>query len=361
MDINLIIMSIMAIFMAFSAIDRAVLNNRFGYGEKFDEGMYAMGPLATAMLGFMCIAPVLGNLLTPVITPVFGLLGIDSAMLAGSILSPDMGGYPLAKSMTENSQTAILSGGLYASMMGTSISFGIPVALGIIKEKDKPYFAKGIMAGVIPIPIACIVGGLVAGMSLNLILVNIIPSIILAIFLSIGLWKIPKKVMSGFIGFSKFITMIMYLSLAAAIFEELTGIVIIPGMDKITDQFEIVGICGITLAGAYPFVHFVTQVFKKPLNKFGKILGVNNITVAGLIASLANSIPMLAIVKDMDNRGKVVAIAFSVSAAFVLGDHLAYASANFTHDITALIVTKLVGGILGAAIALFMTRNTVTE
>ena len=37
-----------------------------------------------------------------------------------------------------------------------------------------------------------------------------------------------------------------------------------------------------------------------------------------------NSIATFGLVKDMDNRGKVVNIAFAVSAAFVFGDHLGF-------------------------------------
>ncbi len=34
----------------------------------------------------------------------------------------------------------------------------------------------------------------------------------------------------------------------------------------------------------------------------------------GLVASLANCIPMFGMMKDMDNRGKIINVAFSVSA-----------------------------------------------
>ena len=55
----------------------------------------------------------------------------------------------------------------------------------------------------------------------------------------------------------------------------------------------------------------------------GRWLGINDAAAAGLIASLANSIATFGMVKDMNRRGKVVNIAFAVSAAFVFGDHLA--------------------------------------
>lgn len=357
MDISRIVLIIMAVFMMAGAIDKAVFKNRFGYCEQFDEGMAAMGPMATAMVGFMCLAPVLGRMLTPIVTPMFEMFGADPAMLAGSILAMDMGGFPLAMEMTDNQQMAVFSGGLYGGMMGVTLTFAIPVALGILAPEDQPYLAKGVMSGIIVIPAACFVGGLTMGLPLEVIIRNLIPAIILAALLAVGLIFIPDTLMKCFNVFSRLITIMMYGSLAAAIFHELTGIVLIPGMAPIGPQLEIVGIIGITLAGAYPFVHFVTKTFRKPLEKFGSILNVNDVTIGGMIACLANSLPLLGFVKNMNPRGKVAAIAFMVPAAFAFGDHLAYAYANMPEYITSMLVTKLFGGVLAVGVALLLTSN----
>ena len=49
-SINSAIVFIMMIFMLVGAIDK-IAGNKRGYGEKFDEGFNAMGPLAAAMAG----------------------------------------------------------------------------------------------------------------------------------------------------------------------------------------------------------------------------------------------------------------------------------------------------------------------
>lgn len=355
--ISKIIMFIMAIFALIAAIDRVILNNKLGFGSKFDEGMEAMGVMATSMVGLMCLAPVLGKILSPIVSPGFRAIGADPSMLAGSLLAIDMGGYPLAQELTNNPDIAVFSGGLYASMMGVCITFAIPVALGIIEKEDHPYLAKGVMCGIIVIPIASFIGGIMMGLEVLTIIKNLIPAIVLSILLSIGLVAIPEKLMKGFQKFALFITVIVYLSLAVAIFQALTGVEVIKGMAPIGPQLETVGIIGITLAGAYPFVDFITRTFNKPLSKFGSVLGVNEIAMAGIIACVANSLPMLAMVKDMDSRGKTMAMAFMVPAAFALGDHLAYASANMPDFIGALIATKLIGGILAIIVAMFLTKN----
>ena len=103
--------------------------------------------------------------------------------------------------------------------------------------------------------------------------------------------------------------------------ESLTGFRLIPGLAPISEGFETVGAIAIVLAGAFPLVYVITRLLKKPLLSLGKLLGINDTAAAGLVATLANSIAAFETVKDMDDRGKVVNIAFAVPAAFVFGDH----------------------------------------
>lgn len=107
MGINEIIIYIMVIFMALGAIDKCI-GNKFGLGEKFEEGIMAMGSLALAMVGVISLAPVLADILKPVIVPLFNLLGADPAMFAGSLLANDMGGAPLAMELAIDPNAGLL-------------------------------------------------------------------------------------------------------------------------------------------------------------------------------------------------------------------------------------------------------------
>ena len=128
-------------------------------------------------------------------------------------------------------------------------------------------------------------------------------------------------------------------------------------MAPISEGFQTVGAIAIVLAGAFPLVAVLTRLLKKPLLKLGKLLGVNDVAAAGLLASLANSIATFGMVKDMDNRGKVVNIAFSVSAAFVFGDHLGFTAGFAPRMLPAMIVGKLTGGISAVLVAMWLTKN----
>lgn len=356
MGINEIIVYIMVIFMVLGALDKCI-GNRFGLGEKFEEGIMAMGSLALAMVGVISLAPVLATVLKPVVVPVFNFLGADPGMFGGTLLANDMGGAALSAELAVNPQVGLFGGLIVGSMMGVTIVFTIPVALGIIQESDQRFLALGVLAGIITIPIGSFVGGLVAGFPVMMVLRNLIPIVIIAALIALGLWKFESAVIKGFTVFGKFVVIIITLGLAAAIVEKLTGIVLIPGMNPIEEGIVIVGDIAIVLAGAFPLVYVITKVFKKPLMGLGKALKMNDVAAAGLVATLANSIPMFGMMKDMDDRGKVINVAFAVSAAFVFGDHLGFTAGFNSTMILPMIVGKLVAGITAVIVATFIAGS----
>ncbi|ETE49081.1 ethanolamine utilization protein EutH [Salmonella enterica subsp. enterica serovar Infantis str. 119944] len=167
MGINEIIMYIMMFFMLIAAVDRILSqfggSARFlgkfgksieGSGGQFEEGFMAMGALGLAMVGMTALAPVLAALapvlahvLGPVIIPVYEMLGANPSMFAGTLLACDMGGFFLAKELAGGDVAAWLYSGLIlGSMMGPTIVFSIPVALGIIEPSDRRYLALGLPA-----------------------------------------------------------------------------------------------------------------------------------------------------------------------------------------------------------------------
>ena len=356
MSINEIIIYIMVVFMALGAVDR-IIGNRFGLGEKFEEGILAMGSLALSMIGIISLAPVLANILRPVVVPLFDLVGADPAVFAGTILANDMGGASLAVELARTEEAGQFGGLIVGAMLGPTIVFTIPVALGIIREEDRPALARGVLAGIITIPIGAFVGGLVAGFSVLMVLRNLIPIVLIAVLIALGLRLFPNGMVKGFQVFGKIIIIIITVGLAAAIIETLTGITVIQGLAPLSEGFQTVGSIAIVLAGAFPLVHVITKVFRKPLLKLGSLLGMNDKAAAGMVATLANNIPMFGMMHEMDERGKVINVAFAVSAAFVFGDHLGFTAGFDDTMIFPMIVGKLVGGVTAVAVAMFLTRK----
>lgn len=356
MSVHEILIYIMAAFAVLGALDR-IFGNRFGLGKEFENGILAMGALSMAMLGIIALAPVLANLLRPVVVPVYEFLGADPAMFAGTLLACDMGGAPLAAELSADPQAAMLGGIITGSMLGVTVVFTIPVAMGLLQKEDRPYLAKGVLCGIVTIPVGILAGGLVAGFPVMMVLRNLIPVVIIAVLIALGLWKGEKWMIKGFGWFGKGITVLITAGLALAIFQELTGVVVLSGMASLSEGFQTVGAIAIVLAGAFPLVFLLTKLLRKPLLKLGKLLRINDTAAAGLLATMANSIATFGMVKEMDRRGKVVNLAFAVSAAFVFGDHMGFTAGFAPEMLPAMIVGKLAGGISAVLVALLLTRK----
>ena len=365
LSINGVIMMIMMIFMIIGAVDR-MMGNKHGYGEQWESGFLAMGDLAMAMAGVVAAAPVLALILRPIIAPIYTLVGADTSMFATTLLACDMGGYPLAMQLAADEAIGNFAGLILGTMMGPTIVFTIPVALGIIKKEDRGYLGAGTLAGMITIPIGCIAGGLVMNMtpykiSIIRVLQNLIPVIIVAGLIVAGLWFIPAKMINGFNVFGNGVTIVITFFTAIAVFEYQTGIKFplmnimveedADGVIPLESGLLVCGQIAITLIGAFPMVLWIQRTFKGPLSAVGKALGMNDQATTGMIANLANNIAMFNILGDMDPKGKLLNCAFAVSAAFVFGDHLGFTAGANKEMIFPMIVGKLVAGITAIIVA----------
>ena len=350
---------LMAIGVLIGGLDR-IIGNRFGLGEQFEEGMNAMGPLALGMVGIISLAPVLAKLLAPVVIPVFTAVGADPAMFA-MVLANDMGGYPLAMDLAQNPEAGLLSGLIVSSMMGCTLVFSIPVGLGLIEKEDHAFFAKGLLIGLVTVPLGGIVGGLVAGFDPHMVLVNNIPVLILSLFFVAGLVLFPERMIKGALLFGKGIVVVITIGLSAAAFQELTGIVLIPGMTPIMEALDIVGTIAVVLLGTFPILSLITKVLDKPLTAAGRKLGLDASSAAGIVITMANSIPVYKMMKQMSPKGKIINTAWLVPATALLGDHLGFTMAMNRDMVTPVLLGKFSAGILAIVLALLFTRDMKPE
>ena len=104
-----IVVAVMACFMVLGAADKAIFSGRFGYGEEFEKGLGAMGPLSMSMVGIMCAAPSIGAFLGPALTPFFTAIGSDPSVAACMVLGVDSGGLPLALALAKTHEAAMLA------------------------------------------------------------------------------------------------------------------------------------------------------------------------------------------------------------------------------------------------------------
>ena len=76
---------------------------------------------------------------------------------------------------------------------------------------------------------------------------------------------------------------------------------------------------------------------------------------------LANNIAMFNIMGEMNPKGKILNVAFAVSAAFVFGDHLGFAAGNDAQMIFPMIAGKLVAGVTALIVANLLAPKLLSK
>ena len=349
---NRILMLILAAGAVLGGIDR-IRKNKHGYGARFEEGFALIGPSALSMAGIICLTPVLADLLGRAIIPLYRLIGVDPAMF-GSLLAIDMGGYQLAKELEADALTGSYAGIVAASIFGCTLVFTIPVSMGMLEKEEQVFFARGIMYGLVTMPVGLVVGGLLAGLTFLSCLHQNLPVLILSLLILLGLRRVPDRMIRGFCAFAEGIRVLVTVGLILAAVESICGLNPLRGMSPLEDAMEIVSSIGIVLLGSLPAAEFLQRVLKKPLAGLGQRLGMRTESMTGLLLSMVSLFPMLSAYRSMDERGKVVNAAFAVSAVSLLAAHTGFAVSTEPEMLAAMLAGKLAGGAAAVLLALFM-------
>jgi len=355
MTINQIIMYILAFGAALGGIDR-VFGNKFGYGEKFENGFRMLGPVALAMAGIICLAPVLSAVLGVIVTPVCHLLHMDPGIF-GSILAIDMGGCQLAVDLAKDPEFGLFSGVIVSSIFGCTLVYNIPVGLGFISEEDRPYFTKGILLGLASMPVSIIVAALMLKLPLQNVLWNCMPVLLISLLLAIGIISKPDAMMKGFQAFASLIKSVAILGLTLAAVTHLTGITLLKNLLPLQDAMKTVSAICIVMLGSMPLAELIQRLMKVPFRKISEKTGLNGATTTGILLGLVSATPALAMIPQMNRRGQVVGSACLVSCVCTFGAHFAYANSLYPAMVPAMLAAKLLGGLLGGLIAMAATRN----
>lgn len=368
---SIFVVGIMTLFALAGIADGILFKGKLGLSSEFQKGIELIGPLCLAIVGIIALVPEIAWIIEHTLTPLYVSLGLDPSMAVTAILAIDMGGFQLAESVSLDSDIGQWAGIVYGSMMGATIVFSIPVGLAAIRKEDVSAFSKGILYGISAIPVGTFVGGLLLGIPVELVLKNLIIPIAFSalIVVCIALW--PKATTKVFTVFSEAVNICAMIGLALAMINDLVLIPIantgafdiasVPFFNILGSTGEgiaVAGAVGLVLSGALPFVTSLNKLLRKPLQRFSNKTGMTEAAVTGFLLSCANNMAMFAILPNMKEREKILNVAFSVCAAFVIGDHLAFAAANAPQCIAPMMAAKLISGIIAVIIAATFTKNT---
>jgi len=349
---------IMLVFAVLGAIDR-IIGNRFGLGKEFEKGFLLLGTMALSMVGMIVISPIIADLLSPFFNLLYRITGIDPSVVPAVLFANDMGGAPLAKEIAKNEAIGLFNALVVSSMMGATISFTLPLSLTIVKKRHHNELFLGILCGIMTIPAGCFVGGLMLKIPLISLLFNLLPLIIFSIIVGLGILFAPNIAVKFFSFIAVTLKALITVGLILGILEALTGKTLIKGLG---DVFEASNICfnaSMVLAGAFPFMHIVSRILKRPITALAKKLEIERVSALGLIGNEVTNTTTIEMMNDMDKKGIVLNGAFIVSAAFLFGGHLAFTMAFDADYVAAVIVSKLISGVSALFVATMVYKKTV--
>ena len=355
----MIISWVMAVFTVLGGIDY-LLGNKFGIGKEFERGIMLLGTMMLTMVGMIVLAPLFAELLRPLMGVMDGML--DPSLLPAIILANDMGGAHLAVEVANQELLGVYHALIVAALMGATISFTIPYALGAVKKRKREMLL-GLLCGIVTIPLGALLGGLILGLPILPLLVNLLPLAVVSAVIAFGVIRFPDACVRIFSVFGIVIKVIVIFGLLVGIFEFLTKLDIIPHTYEIGVGGNIIINAACTMAGAFPLVAILTRLLKKPLSALGRRLSMNDRSVVGFLSTIATNVITFGVMDEMDEKGAMLNSAFAVSAAWMVAGHMAFTIA-FAEEksitlptlMPAYFAAKLTASVFAVLLAAFLHR-----
>ena len=348
---------VMLIFAIIGAFDY-IIGNKLGLGKEFERGFTLLGTLCLSMIGIIVISPLIADLLEPFFNSVYETFGIDPSIITASLFANDMGGAPLSVEVAKNPMLGGFNGLIVSSMMGGLISFYIPFSIGVVKKEVHSELFLGLLCGTAVIPIGCFFGGLLCKIPLALLLFNLLPLIIFAAIIVLGLWFCPNVCVKIFSVFGRIMGIVIVIGLMLGAVNFLSGKEVISGLASFEESAMICVNISVILAGTFPLMHIVSRVFKKPIALLAKKMGVSDNAAAGFLSIIVTAPLVFEMMNNMDKKGIVLTSALAVPTCCLLGDHLAFTLAFDETYIFPLLAAKAIGGIFAVLLALAVYKRT---
>ena len=242
-------------------------------------------------------------------------------------------------------------------MMGCTLSYSIPYALGVVKKEHHKDMFFGILCGIVTIPVGCFAAGVVCGVEIPALLWNLLPLVVLSLVIVCGLLFFSQITVKIFYILGVIMKTVITAGLLLGIFQFMTGIELVKGLADIREGAQVCFNAAIVLSGAFPFMYVVSLILAKPMEKLGKLLGISADSAMGLVGSIVTNATTCEVMNRMDRKGVVLNSAFMVSAAFTFGGHLAFTMAFDSAWLLPVMMAKLISGLSSVVLALLLYKR----
>lgn len=342
--------AIMLIFAAVGLFDK-ITGGRLVLSKSFDDGLGTIGSMAVPMVGMCCVGTALIENNIDTVQNIAKLLPFDVSMIPGILLGPDMGGYFIAEQLTADENLLLFNGIVLGAVLGQLITFQLPIFLALMRKEDHQPVFKGFMIGIIMIPVGLIVAAILLRLNFKVFIAEFIPIFVICVLLAFGLLKRPLKVVKGFSAFAGGIQIVIHILFFFSVLGLFIPSMAYSDLEALHEVLTIMFRSSIVICGSLVMSELALRYFRKYLEKIAEKLGVNEVAVIGLLLNCATSLSMLPLLSKMDDKGKMLNGAFSVSGAYFLGGQLGFVSSvTDGFGVTVMIVSKLVCGGLSVLI-----------
>lgn len=352
-----IFIAVMLMLAGLGLLDK-IQCGKWGICEEFDKGLALMGPMALSIVGVYCIGITAVQANAQSIADLAESLPFDASVLIGSILATDLGGYAISKNVASTPLLGLFSGVIVASSLGCAVSFQLPVSLATIPKEEVDPMMNGLLLGIITIPFGLLAGGIMLGLTVSELAVNIAPVALLCFLLALAFVKAAKATMMvmSFVGYSiRAVSFVMFAAVIAGLFVPAWRIA---DMALISEILVILAKMTAVVCGSMVLSRLAIMYCKRPIGWMSRKLDINEKSVMGLLLSLTTSLSMLPLFSQMDRRGKAMNAAFTVSGAYVLGGQLAFISSVEGPDVVSIyMISKLAGGVCALIAAALFTSS----
>lgn len=358
MDLGRVLNIIFFIFAILGAGDY-FLDNKFGLGKEFERGLKCAGTLVLCMVGFMTVAPAVGKILSPYVSPFFVKIGADPSLFAGILLAVDCGGAVTAKEMALTEDAYLLNGFLVASMFGSALNGNISLSVAVIKPERRRYVLFGLAIGIISIPVGCLVGGILAGLSVKVLWGNLLPLFILSVILTSSIVLFSRVLEKILKIFGKFMVLICLLGLLVCAARELCGMNFPIEGQPFPEIMDIIGKIVLCLCGVFPMLGVILNWLRKPISRVAEKTGTSVLDINCLLMDLVNCFSSIDLLNEMTDLGILLNCALGIGAGYALGDHFAYVSSTEPRLTIPLILGKLAAGAFSILAVALLARFIV--
>lgn len=337
---------IMLVFAAIGLTDK-IFSLRWGLTESFDKGLHTMGTMVIPIVGVCTVGAEFIGRHGEAFQTLSSVMPFDSTLIVGALLAPDVGGYFVAEALTDSPELLIMNGVVVGTLLGQAVCFQLPVFLSTLDRKNYRVVLKGFLVGMTMIPVGMLAAEAILRMDIVLFLRQFIPVLVICLLIALGLYRIPDRMVKGSLVIGRIIQMatnIMFFIAVLGIFVPALRYV---SIDAVSQAVMIVFKSAIIIAGSLVMSELVMKFFRKQLEEIAGRLGTNGISVICILMNCATSLAILPLFDRMDEKGKQLNSAFSISGSYVLGGSMAFVSAvSSGYVVTVFIISKLVSGLL---------------